>query len=722
MPLQTATFLFRHNTVFQKSIGSALVASLLAYCPQVLSKEPQGQPLGETLNPDSVESKEPQVGDKLEVLLIEGRRVESRTELNSETERLFSVAGAAVDPLQAIYALPGITFSTGFNTSDPVIRGSAPQDNAYYIDMVPAKYIFHGFGNSIFDKNIINNFAVLPAAYGSEYSDATGGVIDVTLRDPRNQDFQTTVNWSFIISGVLVESGIGDDQAFYASYRRSMIDRFVNEEDAGDEDQGVKIDALPVSDDYQVKYNWDINPHHKLSLVAAGASDTLAATFNENSNMGAQDPDFVGPASIDQGFDSQGLSWRWTTNQRELTTLVSHIRDYQKWRYGADQKEITTADRTLAKIRYGQSLADSHWLRVGASTERYHYDLDIDAKLPNCADNDPDCLTVDEPFKRIDRDVGLVSHRAFIEDTLTLGDKQSLTLGAHYSVDNGVNDSRIEPRASWRYGFKPNWTTGIALGQYSQLPELRQSLDEIGNPDLKKVKADHYVWSLEQNLNDGWSWKTELYYKNLYDVVISVDETSVNYQPLNYSNEGEGSAYGSELLVNKNLSENWYGWVSLSLAETRRKNIRTGEEVLFEYDKPVMVNLVFNRLIGARWQVGAKWSFQSGGRYTPITELSNSTTQPDVMVPIYGDLNSQRLPDYHRLDIRAEYKREKSWGYWTFFADILNAYNQENIQGYQFAPNGQELVQSPPGYGENVPVSASASLGVFPSMGFEIQF
>ncbi len=94
----------------------------------------------------------------LEEVHVIGKRDGASTEMTQETERLLGVAGAANDPLQAIYALPGVTFSSGDGPggSEPVIRGSAPQDNAYFIDLIPASYIFHLFGNSIFDKHIIS--------------------------------------------------------------------------------------------------------------------------------------------------------------------------------------------------------------------------------------------------------------------------------------------------------------------------------------------------------------------------------------------------------------------------------------------------------------------------------------------------------------------------------------------------------------------------------------
>lgn len=204
----------------------------------------------------------------IEDVLVIGDEKTEITEVRPDTQELLGVAGAANDPLQAIYSLPGVTFSNGDGPggSDPVIRGSAPQDNAYFIDWVPAGYIFHLFGNSIFNRNLIHSFDLYPAAFSSQYGNATGGIIDVRLREPRNQDFTTTLHTSFIDAGVMFESGISDNQAFYASFRRSTLDLIVSEDDVGDDDEGFQIDELPISSDYQVKYDWSINDYHKSTL------------------------------------------------------------------------------------------------------------------------------------------------------------------------------------------------------------------------------------------------------------------------------------------------------------------------------------------------------------------------------------------------------------------------------------------------------------------------
>ena len=160
---------------------------------------------------------------EIEKIEVTGRRNQALTEVTPHTEKLLKIAGIDNDPLNAVYSMPGVVYAGGDDGGEPAIRGSSPDDNAFYIDNLPVGYIFHLFGDSIFNKNIVRDFSLEPAAFDSQYGNATGGIFDVQLRDPRHQDISTTIDASLIKIGILVEGGTFEDQAFYASYRRSNI-------------------------------------------------------------------------------------------------------------------------------------------------------------------------------------------------------------------------------------------------------------------------------------------------------------------------------------------------------------------------------------------------------------------------------------------------------------------------------------------------------------------
>ena len=111
-------------------------------------------------------------------------------------------------------------------------------------------------------------------------------------------------------------------------------------------------------------------------------------------------------------------------------------------------------------------------------------------------------------------------------------------------------------------------------------------------------------------------------------------------------------------------------------------------------------------MIGKFWMLGFRWTYQSGGRYTPIVDLVPSSSHPNVFGARLRRAEFRAVP---RLIIASTFARNirarRSWGYWKFYVDVLNAYDQKNVTGYEYAPNGKNLISPPPGYGPHVPVT-----------------
>ena len=128
----------------------------------------------------------------VEELIVQGRQSDYSV-ITEEAQKIIDVPGALGDPLMAVFSLPGV-IATGEIGGAPAVRGSSPSDNRYMVDGAPAAYVFHAFSTSIFNENIIQNFDLYSAGFGPRYSNAIGGVFDIRLRDPKNQELRTKVD------------------------------------------------------------------------------------------------------------------------------------------------------------------------------------------------------------------------------------------------------------------------------------------------------------------------------------------------------------------------------------------------------------------------------------------------------------------------------------------------------------------------------------------------
>lgn len=659
-----------------------------------------------------VSVKDSEEAEKTERIVVEGRRNQTETEMSALTFKLLNVAGIQGDPLSSVFTMPGIVYAGGDDGGEPAIRGSSPDDNAFYIDDMPVDYIFHLFGDSIFNKNIVRDFRLYPAAFDSSFGNATGGVFDVKLRDPRNGDITTTLDASMLKTGVMVEGGITEDQAFYLSYRRSLIHLFLPE---GEEDEGYTVFKAPVSDDYQGKYQWLIGDSHKLTFTIAGASDTGGINISAASEAGRVDPDSIGDLKITTHFDQQGLSWQYYGDNRKIMHVnVSHLSQKEKQSYGQGQFINSETEQYNLRALYQFNLFDNHTLIAGGDVEQSETDYSYDIIPYYCTDHDADCESSKGDRVQDSDTLKSTDVAVYIKDIWKFHPNFEFELGVRAEKNNYTEQSFVHPRTSLNWYATNQLVFKAKAGTYSRFPDIDTVLRKIGNPLLKSPKARHYSLATEYELNDTWNATIDFYYKDFDDLALSIDEEK-DINNVRYSNNLSGSAKGVEFVVNRNLADSWYGWASLSWSKSDRTDEL--ERITTEYylDTPLLANLVLNYQLNERWDFGLRFTLRSGAKYTPIIGLRNNPDHDDHYLPVYGELNSKTLPVYSRLDLEANYKTTV-WGQqakWTFA--VLNATASKNVSGYYYAPEENAV-------GPELTIEGEEGMEIFPSIGLTVQF
>ncbi|WP_283788209.1 TonB-dependent receptor plug domain-containing protein [Bermanella sp. WJH001] len=615
------------------------------------------------------------------------------------TEKLLKVPGAGNDPLKAVEALPGVVLGGFGPFSVPAVRGSSPNDNIYITDFLPVGYVFHNDGGSTYNDNIIEDFSLKAGAWGPEYSNAIGAVLATKLRDPYQEPIRTTLDLSFLRAGGLVEGAVSDDSAFYFSYRRSLLEFYV--ENFVDEDE-LTFTEVPKNSDYQFKYQWRMSPVSNLRFIATGANDSVGIDFGPESDDLAREPALAGGLDADTYYHNQGIVFD-TVLDGGTATILSLSRK---------EEDVSFSVGTLFEldaINYEYRLKNYYFTPLNnGDTFRYGFDLsntEIEytasglyspcndevgdecppASLGEVFDNE-DSLTIN----------GLYTFVAY--DWLATPDLE-VTLGLGNSYNDFNEEQLLQPRISSRYSLNDSWTLTAAVGRHSQfIREFRFIAKELGNPDLKQPIANHYVVGFEHQIDDSLSTKLEVYYKDIDNLVAA---NTKNTTPP-YLNNANGTAYGLELLINKNLTDKWYGWLSVAYSKTKRENEDSGLEIDYELDRPWIVNLVANYQKNEKTSYGFKWRYQSGSLVTPITGATpfyscgldgngnpqySSTIEagcnsdPYIYDPIEGKPNSQRLSAYHRLDFRIDHDLS---GRSTLYFEIINLYNRANVSDISY--------------------------------------
>jgi len=613
----------------------------------------------------------------MEVVVEADRNQDKTGKMVITGEELKSIPGSGGDPLRSIQSLPGITTNSDAS-SNPAIRGTGPSDNAYYVDFLPVGYLFHMGGLiSVINGDLVKDFNIYASSFGPEFGNVTGGVIDVSLRKPKNDRFAARLNVSLLEADVLVEGPVTESQSFYLGARRSYVDFLMSK--TGEFSDGVEYRQFPQYYDYQGKYLWEISDDHSLTLQFSGANDSMKLTLTDESEEVKNDPILAGDYDMELSYDTQAMVLRSKLSPSVSNTLgIGHLATSMEQRTTSVGYAVVDTHDIFLRNHTGIMAGDSHEFLVGVAYLYTTVDLDLNTvdEIPSDFDPATDYTTASR-FTYKDTlyiqagDLSLKDRWKIFKDFI-------FVVGGKASYEDYFDRSIFEPRLGGEYALTDSTLITAGWGKYHQFPAGHEVIKEIGNPGLDYIKAEHYTLGTENKLGGEWSVKLEGYYKRLYDVVVP-DDT------YNYLNSGSGKAYGSELLIKKDSRSGWWGWLSLDYSRTTRRNDLTGEDFSYRFDQPLVINTVITWEFAPTWSCGIKWRYQSGAPYTPVTGTYQDSTGRTR--PVYGAIGSERIPDYHRLDLRIQ--KDFLFDTWKlgFFLDIINAYARNNVAGYEYKDN-----------------------------------
>ncbi len=634
---------------------------------------------------------EPSLADDPNIEVIEVLGVtESLTTVSPR--KLLRVPGAGNDPLQAIESLPGVVFSNS-QDSAPAVRGSSPDDNAYYIDFFPVGYIFHSDSSSILNDNVIEGFTLEAAAFGPQYNGATGAVIDATSRSPDFATPQTVIDVSFLKAGLFIEQPINSEQSVYLSGRQSLFQYYI---DALLDDEDFQFTTLPEYYDYQGKYEYQPSITESLVVQAIGSRDKAGIKFDEDSDELAQDPGLDGGLNVERYFNSQAIVWdKIYGNGLQQKTGFSQLEEKFQFAIGRSNYVNVKTNNYEIRSQFSKPLNLYHDLQWGAELSESHASLKGSYSGPPCDEYNPDCRIIDgDEVVSLNEKVVITSINLHLADSWQATEYWTLNPGVLVAREDYTDELFIEPRLSSEWQVAPYWTLTAAYGRYHSFPDnFGQYAKNFGNPDLKLETAIHYEAGIEHELRDDLLIRVEGYYKTMDRLVVARADQQTVYPELSdeeylalprYTNDASGTAWGMELFINKDLSERWYGWASVAWSRTRRTNELTNEDFRYSYDQPLIINLVASYDYSDVLALGFKWRYQTGQLITPIEGAVQDSDNPELYNPVYGELNSERLPAYHALDVRAD--RNFFYTSWemTLYTEILNLYGRANVIDYQY--------------------------------------
>lgn len=172
-----------------------------------------------------------------------------------------------------------------------------------------------------------------------------------------------------------------------------------------------------------------------------------------------------------------------------------------------------------------------------------------------------------------------------------------------------------------------------------------------------------------------------------------------------------GSARGVEAVLRGALGTRADWWIVYSYARSTEEI--DGRTTPRQTDQPHALSLNLNLPAGSRWNFHLAWRYHTGWPTTPVTATTVEDDGQAEVVPVLGLRNSERLPVYHRLDLRASRSFKLRGGELELFFDVQNVYNRENVAGYDLGIDDD---------GAGITLPEEHWPGIFPSVGISFEF
>jgi hypothetical protein len=238
------------------------------------------------------------------------------------------------------------------------------------------------------------------------------------------------------------------------------------------------------------------------------------------------------------------------------------------------------------------------------------------------------------------------------------------------------------------------------------------------NANLAPIESDHLVGSVKYEPRPGLLVSAEVYRKWYRSYPVSLDYpqlTLANHGSefntsdlllLPMSSDGEGRVRGLEFFLRKRLAGGLYGQTAYSWSQTEQAAL-DGVFRRGSFDTPHVFTTVGGYRIGERWELSGRFTYATGRPYTPPL-LPESVDQNRLVYDV-DRFNTERLPAFHRLDVRIDRKFKLFGRDTSLFADMQNLYNHRSVIEYSWNQKTRELY-------------AEKQLGFLPVVGINIEF
>ncbi len=600
------------------------------------------------------------------------------------------------DLLKTIQLLPGIK-SAGDGNSGIFVRGGSTDQNQIILDEANIYNAAHLFGFfSTFNSDAIKDIAVYKGGMPAQYGGRLSSVLDVRMNEGNNQNTSVSGSLGLISAKLNVEGPIQKNKSsFLITGRRTYADAFLKLDEKYKDNQLFFYDL-------NMKINYELGKKDKLYLSGYFGKDVL----NYNKQFG-----------LFWGNGTGTMRWNHIFNSRLFlnTSLV-----FSNYNYEFKVKNGTNDVRIFSQIRdwnikqdYQYNINNNNNLRFGWSSI---YHIIRPGEITSNATSSINNKIQDTRYS--------FENAIYVSNVFKPNKKLNITFGTRLSAFNVMGGGNfynidekgtiidtikyakgkvvktyynLEPRIS--IGYMLNTNTSIKVAYTRNAQYMHQITNSNGSNPLDKwastsniiqpqISNQFSIGYYANLLSNTYEFTTEAYYKDMENVLdfrngadLFLNET-VEAQLL----FGKGRAYGIEFMLKKKTGK-LTGWISYTLSKSERKIIGINLNKWYNatQDRTHDIAIVGIYQVNKKWTLSSNFVFYTGSAVTFPTGKYQVNGQTAYY---YTNRNTNRMPNYHRLDVGAtmQLKKTKKWTKELVFG-LYNLYGRENAFTINFKDN-----------------------------------
>ena len=628
--------------------------------------------------------------------------------ISVDTKRLGILPGTLnADISQSIQLIPGIS-TLDESASAIQIRGGSPDQNLILYDNIKLYNTGYFYGMfSIFNPFATEKASIFRSGTSASYGDRISGIIDISSGETIPKKTHGGLELDGLAINGFIKTPLSDKSALYVFARRSYsdlwetptyksyVDKIFTNFGVAKDINGTVLN-LETDDDFtpetsnnkfaftDVNAKLIIKPNDKNSI----AISTLYTRNRLNFDFG--DEEVLVDSLITQN-KGLGFEWKHQTSSKQNEEISAYYSEYNSFYQNNELKDETgndildVSEISIRKndildlgINFSSTTEIKESQKITLGYQLSYTDLSVVISKEEPFDND---------ISNSNQDSNNLKNALFGEYTFSLKNKGFINTGVRLVHYNSLNRFLAEPRINLEYPLNDHLRVKTAIEKrhqpISQLIEFNHTELRLEN-NLWRLSDDKDYPLLASNQISGGllfhynklNIDVDAYYKELKGLTTFTNGFS---NPLENLEEGKSTIKGLDVLLKYNL-RNYKIWAGYTFNDITFQFPNLKETPLkFPGNNNIKHHFrISNTLKINQWQFSLGWQYRTGKPITPVNsyEIKIDADGENAGVVNFGAINSQKLPDFHRLDASVLYDFKINKTKAQLGLSLLNIYNR----------------------------------------------